>query len=105
MSTGARYPPRRRERWQMPALFETGFFVRTPAWHNQGIVLDDYPGRELAMELAGHNFDVVEAPIFEYVGDEHPESPVKLAQIGGWKAHKRSDTGALLHVSKDSFER
>lgn len=47
----------------MPALFETGFFVRKPAWHEQGIVLDYYPGREEAMKLAGHDFKVVERPI------------------------------------------
>jgi phage/plasmid-like protein (TIGR03299 family) len=27
----------------MPAYFETGFSVRQPMWHGQGLVLDDYP--------------------------------------------------------------
>lgn len=27
----------------MPAYFDTGFSVRQPMWHGQGIVLDDYP--------------------------------------------------------------
>ncbi len=27
----------------MPAYFDTGFCVREPAWHGQGMVLDDYP--------------------------------------------------------------
>lgn len=27
----------------MPAYFDTGFSVREPMWHGQGIVLDDYP--------------------------------------------------------------
>src|SRR5215218_6737379 len=27
----------------MPAYFDTGFSVRQPMWHGQGIVLDEYP--------------------------------------------------------------
>lgn len=27
----------------MPAYFDTGFSVRMPAWHGEGLVLDDYP--------------------------------------------------------------
>jgi hypothetical protein len=27
----------------MPALFDTGFFVREPAWHGEGIVLGRLP--------------------------------------------------------------
>lgn len=48
----------------MPALFDQGFFVREPAWHGLGIVLDDYPSREEAMSLAGHDFDVVEVDCY-----------------------------------------
>lgn len=44
----------------MPALFEEGFFVRKPAWHGLGVVLSDFPGREEAFDLAGHDFEVVE---------------------------------------------
>ena len=47
----------------MAALFEQGFFVRKPAWHGLGEVLGDYPGREEAMRLAGHDFDLVEVPL------------------------------------------
>ncbi len=45
----------------MAALFEEGFFVRKPAWHGLGVVLSDFPGREEAFRLAGHDFKVVEA--------------------------------------------
>ena len=27
----------------MPAYFDTGFSVRQPMWHGEGLVLDDYP--------------------------------------------------------------
>ena len=47
----------------MSALFESGFFVRKPAWHGLGVVLDEFPGREEAMRLAGHNFTVVEVDV------------------------------------------
>jgi len=53
------------------ALFEQGFFVRKPAWHRLGTVLDDYPGREEAMRLAGHDFTIetesVYVPVPGYV--------------------------------------
>lgn len=99
----------------MPALFESGFFVREPAWHGMGVVLADYPGREEAMRLAGHDFDVVEIeelrmgiPNDALIGageEANPDGAGKLRKVQGWKAHVRSDTLDLLHVSRESFER
>lgn len=86
----------------MPALFEQGFFVREPAWHGMGVVLDYYPGREEAMRLAGHDWDVVESEVRFAI--DTPEGRV-LRRAEGWKAHRRSDTDVLLHVSKETFER
>lgn len=42
----------------MPAYFDTGFTVRTPAWHGLGAVLDDYP-RSIgeARRFAGLNWE------------------------------------------------
>jgi phage/plasmid-like protein (TIGR03299 family) len=79
----------------MPALFDQGFFVREPAWHGQGVVLDDYPSRDEAMRLAGHDWDVVTGPVFDGNG----------AEIQGFTLHKRSDNGFALHVARESFER
>lgn len=81
----------------MPALFNTGFFVREAAWHGEGVVLDDYPGREEAMRLADHDFTVVERPI-EIVG--------KLGnrRAEGWKGLLKSGTGELLNVTRDTYE-
>ena len=100
----------------MPAYFEQGFFVRVPAWHGLGVVLDDYPGREEAMRLAGHDFDIVERDLLVVGNTDAPDDfrgarailgekirPVK--QAGGWKAHLRSDTLDLIHVSKDTYTR
>lgn len=99
----------------MPAEFEQGFFVRVPAWHGLGVVLDEYPGREEAMNLAGHNWDVLELdtlrvsiPNDVLVGANQPhnEDGSGIARrLNGWKAHVRSDNLELLHVSRESFER
>ncbi len=104
----------------MPAMFDQGFFVREPAWHGMGVVLADYPSRVEAMELAGHNFDVITRELaivgnkaYDPVNDGaqpttalHAGGKVYQAkQAKGWVAHMRSDTLELLHVARDSFER
>jgi phage/plasmid-like protein (TIGR03299 family) len=81
----------------MSALFESGFFVREPAWHGEGIVLADYPGREEAMRLAGHDFTVVERPV-EIVGN------LGNRAAKGWKGLLKSGTGELLNVTRDTYE-
>jgi phage/plasmid-like protein (TIGR03299 family) len=96
----------------MPALFEQGFFVREPAWHGMGIVLDDYPSREEAMRLAGHDFDVVTAPFRVEISNKllagagqptNPEGAGKLRAVNGWTVHMRSDNLEMLHVARDTF--
>lgn len=39
------------------------FTVRKPAWHNLGVVLDDYPTREEAQKIA-HNWEPVASPLY-----------------------------------------
>jgi phage/plasmid-like protein (TIGR03299 family) len=113
----------------MPAYFTEGFMVRVPAWHGLGTILDDYPGREEAMRLAGHNFTIIERPLV-IVGKQREtpfgESPyVALPNIDddginvgdltygakmadGWKALVKSmpgdeSHGALLNVSTETY--
>lgn len=81
----------------MPALFEKGFFVREPAWHGMGVILADYPGREEAMRLAGHDFKVIERPV-EVVGNNSNK------RIDGWKALLKSGDGAVLNVTRNTYE-
>lgn len=81
----------------MPAFFETGFSVRKPMWHGLGTILEEYPGREEAMQIAGHDFTIEEQPIALPAGEAWEEIP-------GWKALKRSDTGDILHVTRDTYE-
>lgn len=107
----------------MSAEFTQGFFVRVPAWHKLGTVLADYPGREEAMRLAGHNFDIIEVPDFTGIPAEvlaqineqlqangqptlEPnKSNGLLRKEDGWKSHIRSDNGVTIHKSKMSFHR
>ena len=83
--------------------FVQGFAVREPAWHGLGVTLPDYPGRETAIKLAGHDFTVVERPVSIEVpvGDEG-ESIAIAAE--GWKALLREDTNKVFNVVRDSYQ-
>jgi phage/plasmid-like protein (TIGR03299 family) len=81
----------------MPALFDTGFFVREPAWHGEGLVLPDYPGREEAMIFAGHDFTVIERPI-QVVGNH------TALDVTEWKALLKSGTTTVLNIVRDTYE-
>ena len=81
----------------MSALFKQGFFVREPAWHGEGTVLDGYPGREEAMRLAGHDFTVIERPV-EVVGNE------RNLRVDGWKALVKSGSTDVLNVTRNTYE-
>lgn len=91
----------------MSAEFESGFFVRKPAWHGLGNVVDDYPGSwDEARKLADLDWDVVEVPVFTRdIGfDPATGEPVTTyAEIGDQKGLARSDTGAILSVPKSSY--
>lgn len=76
--------------------FWDGFSVREPMWHTLGSVPKDYPGRQEAIRLAGHNWATEEHPIF-VGGSEGP------TWVPGWKALTRSDNGGLLHVAKATY--
>ena len=69
----------------MPAYFDQGFMVRKPAWHGLGVVLDEYPGRDEAMRLAGHDFKVIERDV-ALVGEGCVADGPEISQIKGWKA-------------------
>lgn len=103
----------------MPAYFHEGFMVRKPAWHGLGEVLDDYPGREEAIVLAGHDFTVVERKLVTLGTELDPDAADgDYAQVGmdwlevsatdGWKAlvkerPGKEDDGQLLHVAKQDY--
>ncbi len=107
----------------MGLIPEQSFTVRKPAWWDSAAeyVLADYPGREDAMRIAGHDWNVVELPSFTGLSfEDAPQfsqgfdiASGDWKKVGngffrkdeGFKSHLRSDNGFLLHKSKDSFER
>lgn len=78
----------------MPAEFVQGFFVREPAWHGEGVVLADYPGRDEAMRIAGHDFTVEEGDVLAARNGQ---------TIATKKELFRGDTGAFLEVVNRSY--
>lgn len=96
----------------MSALFDQGFFVREPAWHGLGVVLDDYPSREEAMALAGHDFDVVEVEVYAAIPNtllasagqptNGPNGSFRKAEA--FKGLVRSDNLRLLNVPNATYE-
>jgi phage/plasmid-like protein (TIGR03299 family) len=86
--------------------FEKGFSVRQPAWHGLATVLDEYPGREKAMELAGHNWLVEECPVWAGTTNQSEEGVHLLTKenvVKEYKALRRSDTGAVLAITNDTY--
>lgn len=81
----------------MPAYFEQGFCVRTPSWHGQEQLLADYPGREEAMRIAGHDFKVCEMPVLV-------QGRTTTKQADGFKALVHSKTGDILNIVRNSYE-
>ena len=91
----------------MTAYFDRGFSVRETPWHKLGEVVEDYPGREQAMKLAGHDFTVVEHQIHrghEIVGGEAaPAALFAGPTLKGWKALVNGSNGSVLNVVRDSY--
>lgn len=77
----------------MPANFTVGFSVREPMWHGLGRIAADYPGREEAMCLAGHDHLVREEVILDASG----------LVIPGYKSIVRADTGEILAIARASY--
>lgn len=90
----------------MAANFDTGMFVRQPAWHGQGHVADRHPADwSEARQWAGLDWEPVEAPNFGYHGlradgtvTHRPDEAVSGDYFAdeGHKRIVRDDTGALL---------
>jgi len=76
------------------------FSVRERPWHfgeTNSFVPMDYPGREEAIQLAGHDFEVVKLPVFEQIGDG-------FLPLDEHHLRRNSKTGHTFAVGPDSFE-
>lgn len=71
--------------------FETGFFTRTPAWHKLGTVVNEAPSISDAIQLAGLDWPVVEAPLTASVNGV-------AVPVVGHKGLYRSTDNELLGV-------
>lgn len=105
----------------MPANVESAFYVREPAWHKEGIVIDDYPEDwDSARKLAGLEWDPIEMP--SYAMDSGVLSEVMMraeAGLADWgdgqrlidsiheekdfKRIVRNDTGKTLAVTSNKY--
>lgn len=82
--------------------FDSGFFVREPAWHGLGTVIDDFvTDWDEARTLAGLDWDVREVPVFARYGT--PETP-DFRPIEGQKMIVRDDNGECLAIHNDTYE-
>jgi len=86
--------------------FDSGFFVRKPAWHQLGAVLPDWPGTfQEARRLAGLTWDVLQTPV--YVASTDVDGEVDFnptyEEVPGWQLLRRNDNNAILSIQKDSY--
>jgi phage/plasmid-like protein (TIGR03299 family) len=87
----------------MPADVESMFSVRAMPWHRQGVVPQEYPGSwAQARALAGLDWDPVTEAVYELRGVDE-DGRALYQPIEGWKRIARSDNGATLWLSRDSY--
>ena len=87
----------------MSANVESMFSVRQMPWHQEGTVLQDYPGDwAQARTLAGLDWDPVTTEVYAITGI-NPDGTEHYEPIAGWKSIARSDTGAVLSLNKDTY--
>lgn len=98
----------------MSAYFESGFTVREPAWHGQGLVADRYPQDwDEARQWAGLTWEPISAPAFGFRGlrvDGGVTHDPSKAVTGDYERDDerqrivRSDTGATLGVPTTKYQ-
>jgi phage/plasmid-like protein (TIGR03299 family) len=87
----------------MPANVESMFSVRQMPWHQEGIILGDYPGTWAeARKLAGLNWDPVTTGVYAFTGI-NPDATTHYEPIEGWQCIIRSDTGAVLSINRETY--
>lgn len=87
----------------MTPLFTEGFFVRKPAWHLGGHVLDDFPSKEEGMRLAGHDFSIEEEGVYREDGRRTPgyKQLIKCQQRP--EGERDATHGMVLNCVKESY--
>src|SRR4249919_1935881 len=96
----------------MPAEFETGMFVRQPAWHGEGNVIGYWPGSwALACKEAGIDWDVEAWPVYAGgtpISAVHDGEEIQFTMgsrsVEGWQAIIRNDNHQVLDVVPPTYE-
>jgi phage/plasmid-like protein (TIGR03299 family) len=79
------------------------FSVRHMPWHQEGIILGDYPGTWAeARVLAGLDWDPVTTGVYAFTGI-NLDATTHYEPISGWKCIIRSDTGAVLSINRETY--
>jgi phage/plasmid-like protein (TIGR03299 family) len=88
----------------MSHYFTQGFSVRDSMWHKLGETLDEYPGREVGMVKAGHDFEVIEHHVLLGRPISEPSGRFEVGHtMQSFKALVNSKNGAQYHVPKEGF--
>lgn len=95
----------------MPAQVDQMFSVREAPWHlgvetteKQTRVLGEYPGREEAMRLAGHDFEVLERPAMFHTAPEDNWAAGQSVISSKYKVLVNSRTGQDIAFVKVGYE-
>ena len=80
------------------------FSVRQPTWHGLGQILDDYPSRQEAQQIA-HPWEPISEPLYREVPyfDESGLPQTRYEKVEGYVANSRSDNAHLLGVVSDGY--
>ena len=78
----------------MSAEVETMFYTRVAPWHGLGTCVENAPGSQEALKVAGLDWKVVQKPIFTEEGQ----------LIGGFKANIRDRDNQILGVVTDRYK-
>lgn len=78
----------------MSAEVETMFYTRVAPWHGLGTCVENAPGSQEALKVAGLDWKVVQKPIFTEEGQ----------LVGGFKANIRDRDNQILGVVTDRYK-
>lgn len=76
--------------------FESGFFVREPAWHGLGIVIQDAPDADEALKVAKLDWEVMQMPAIGKLGTEELKTPYML--------NYRTSDNSILGIVKNQYK-
>ncbi len=74
------------------------FSVRTMPWHGLGVVIQEAPNSEEALQVAKLDWNVFQKPVFQDLSDGNDLNSGEYAAIPGYCANVRSDTNQVLGI-------